>query len=88
MLFQEPRLLPWLSIEDNLCLVRPDPLPSATIDALLDDLMLPRGVRELRPATVSLGMARRLALARSLAIDPAPLVLDEPFASLDALAVA
>src|SRR3954453_12991580 len=36
--------------EDNLSLVRPDPLPSATVDALLDDVMLPRGVRQLRSA--------------------------------------
>ena len=82
VMFQEPRLLPWLSVEENLRLVYPDGAPPPDIAALLDEVMLPP-VRTLLPSALSLGMARRVALARALAVDPELLVLDEPFASLD-----
>jgi ABC-type nitrate/sulfonate/bicarbonate transport system ATPase subunit len=81
--FQEPRLLPWMSVEDNLRLVRPDGLSSLAIGALLEDVRLP-GTQHQMPAALSLGMARRVAWARALAVDPTLLVMDEPFASLDA----
>jgi NitT/TauT family transport system ATP-binding protein len=81
-MFQEPRLLPWLSVEDNLRLVRPDGVPEPDIAVVLNDALLPP-VQKLLPSALSLGMARRVALARALAVDPAILVLDEPFASLD-----
>jgi len=81
-MFQEPRLLPWMSVEDNLRLVRPDGLTARDVTALLEDVRLPEA-RHQMPAALSLGMARRVALARALAVDPELLVLDEPFASLD-----
>jgi ABC-type nitrate/sulfonate/bicarbonate transport system ATPase subunit len=80
--FQEPRLLPWLSVAQNLRLVRPD-LEEADIASLLEAMGLAPGVAALRPGQLSLGMARRVAIARALAVAPALLVLDEPFASLD-----
>jgi len=82
VMFQEPRLLPWLSIEENLRLVQRDGMPAPNVSALLADVLLPP-VQALLPSALSLGMARRVALARALAVDPAILVLDEPFASLD-----
>jgi ABC-type nitrate/sulfonate/bicarbonate transport system ATPase subunit len=82
VMFQEPRLLPWLSVEDNLRLVRPDGAPDPDIDSLLEEVLLPP-VRNLLPAELSLGMARRVALARALTGNPETLILDEPFASLD-----
>jgi NitT/TauT family transport system ATP-binding protein len=82
VMFQDPRLLPWLAVGDNLRLVRPPDLPGLDIEALLDEVLLPP-VQALRPSALSLGMARRVALARALAVDPSTLVLDEPFASLD-----
>lgn len=82
VMFQEPRLMPWLSVEDNLRLVQPHGVPPPDISALLDDVLLPP-VGTLMPSALSLGMARRVALARALAVDPEMLVLDEPFASLD-----
>lgn len=79
--FQEPALLPWRTIGDNIGLVahgtaKPD------IRALLRDVGLP-STETLYPRQLSLGMRRRAAIARALAIDPDLLVLDEPFASLD-----
>ena len=80
--FQEPRLLPWLTVLENLRLVLPPGTPAPDLEALLEELGVP-GVGPQRPATLSLGMARRVAIARALAVPPALLVLDEPFASLD-----
>lgn len=78
IMFQEPRLPPWLTVAGNLRLVRPD----ADVPALLREVMLP-GAEQALPSSISLGMARRVALARAFAVDPDLLVLDEPFASLD-----
>jgi ABC-type nitrate/sulfonate/bicarbonate transport system ATPase subunit len=82
VVFQEPRLLPWLSIADNLRLVMNDSSTVTDIAGLLQLVELP-GIEQRRPRELSLGMARRVALARALAVDPHLLVLDEPFASLD-----
>jgi NitT/TauT family transport system ATP-binding protein len=82
VMFQEPRLLPWLTVAENLALVHPDDAPAPDVEALLEEVLLPP-VAKLLPSELSLGMARRVSLARSLAVDPDVLVLDEPFASLD-----
>lgn len=80
VMFQEPRLLPWLTVEANLRLTgRGDARQRA---ALLADLGL-AGTEGLHPKALSLGMARRVALARALLGRPAMLVIDEPCASLD-----
>ncbi|QQN50539.1 ATP-binding cassette domain-containing protein [Stutzerimonas balearica] len=79
-LFQEHRLLPWRTLRQNLALVGAAP---ARIDALLAQVGL-QGCADKLPDQLSLGMARRAALARCLAVEPDLLLLDEPFASLDA----
>ena len=82
MVFQEPRLLPWLSVADNLALVvqgRPDP---SRIRHWLDWALLGDAAPTLA-GRLSLGMARRAALARALLVEPGALLLDEPFVSLD-----
>ncbi len=79
-LFQEHRLLPWRTVRQNLAMVGASP---AEISRLLAEVGLPQAA-DLLPDQLSLGMARRAALARALAIKPDLLLLDEPFASLDA----
>jgi len=80
--FQEPRLLPWLSVAANIRLVAHG-LGDSEIDSLLSLAGLDDCAGKM-PKQLSLGMARRVALARALAVRPALLVMDEPFASLDA----
>ncbi len=87
MVFQEPRLLPWRSVEHNVRLG----LPRARRGRDLDDLFARLGLSAWRgsyPKALSLGMQRRVALARALADGPRVLVLDEPFVSLDDAAAA
>ncbi|MBX2880251.1 MAG: ATP-binding cassette domain-containing protein [Granulosicoccus sp.] len=80
--FQEPRLLPWRTVEQNIRLVLPASRIDESLDALLQQLGLEE-VRSLYPTQLSLGLARRAALARAFILEPELLILDEPFVSLD-----
>lgn len=82
VVFQEPRLLPWRTVEQNVRLAAPD-ASDAALTALFETLGLGEHRRHY-PGELSLGLARRVALARAFAVDPELLVLDEPFVSLDA----
>ncbi len=79
--FQEPRLLPWRTVRQNLMLVQRTENPGL-VNELLHTLDL-APFSDAFPATLSLGMARRAAIARAFAIAPELVLLDEPFVSLD-----
>ncbi|MCJ2043388.1 ABC transporter ATP-binding protein [Methylobacterium sp. J-078] len=82
MAFQEPRLLPWRTVEQNVRLALPRGSRGQDLDGLFESLGLGPW-RSRYPGALSLGMARRVSLARALAQKPRILVLDEPFVSLD-----
>jgi len=80
--FQEPRLLPWRTVEENVRLAMPRQLRDQSLDELFGELGI-SDVHSFYPAELSLGLARRVALARAYALQPSLLILDEPFVSLD-----
>ena len=84
--FQDARLIPWLNIYANLALVA----PTASRHALAQQLQHYGldGIGLSYPAQLSGGMQRRVALLRALLVQPALLLMDEPFESLDALTAA
>jgi ABC-type nitrate/sulfonate/bicarbonate transport system ATPase subunit len=82
IVFQEPRLLPWRTVEQNIRLA----LPAQEAGADLTDLVAILGLGShlaRYPGELSLGLARRAAIARAFAARPDFLLLDEPFVSLD-----
>ncbi|TSD54751.1 ABC transporter ATP-binding protein [Variovorax sp. KBS0712] len=92
MLFQFGALFTDISVFDNVAF----PLREHTqlSEALVRDIVLMkldavglRGARDLMPSEVSGGMARRVALARAIALDPDLVMYDEPFAGLDPISL-
>ncbi|GAB3270516.1 ABC transporter ATP-binding protein [Sinomonas notoginsengisoli] len=86
--FQEPRLLPWLSVHENVALGLPKGTDKSEGRAAVERLLALVGLEHCaayRPAEISGGMAQRASLARALARRPGVLLLDEPFGALDAL---
>ena len=81
--FQNPRLLPWLTVRQNIEVVFENEPPAALIDSLLDSMQLLEAQHQY-PERLSLGMQRRAAIIRAFAINPDILLMDEPFVSLDA----
>ena len=82
MVFQEPRLLPWRTVEQNIRLALP--AGEAAVDLTEMVAILGLGDHLARyPGELSLGLARRAAIARAFAARPDFLLLDEPFVSLD-----
>lgn len=86
MVFQEPRLLPWLSVESNLLFPF---LPGGEAKKLhskalgLLNMLGLEGYQNAMPDQLSGGMAQRVALGRALSCDPEIVLLDEPLGALD-----
>ncbi len=91
VVFQEPRLLPWLDVAENLALALPRgcsrssrPRRDERIAHALAQVQL-SGIQNHMPRELSGGMAQRVGIARALLKEPSFLLMDEPFAALDAI---
>jgi ABC-type nitrate/sulfonate/bicarbonate transport system ATPase subunit len=84
VVFQTPRLMPWLSVRENVRLaLDPPPRQEGRAEELLCEMQLGAQL-DAHPTQISGGQQRRVALARAFVRDPDLLLLDEPFQSLDA----
>lgn len=83
LIFQEPRLFPWLTVEQNIVFGADGAPDAGRVAALLDEVGL-AGYGKSLPKQLSGGQAQRVAIARGLYTRPRVLLLDEPFSAVDA----
>jgi sulfonate transport system ATP-binding protein len=81
--FQEPRLMPWLTVEQNIGFTDDKHYDKDWVAQLIDEVGL-NGFADALPKSLSGGMAQRVAIARGLYSHPRILLLDEPFSAVDA----
>ncbi len=85
IVFQEPRLLPWLTVAENMLFSQTGEFGANQEQLLVHYLQLLRlePFRDAYPAQLSGGMAQRVSLGRTLCYDPDLILMDEPFGALD-----
>jgi len=86
-IFQEPRLLPWMRVHDNIALVLERKLPDESRrNAVIDHILAVVGLHDaadMYPEELSGGMRQRVSIARAFAYPSELILMDEPFQSLD-----
>ena len=88
MVFQKYTSFPWLTVADNIAYgMKINGVPEAQRKETVDRLLQSVGLTEFAnvyPETLSGGMQQRVAIARTLALRPSVILMDEPFGALDA----
>lgn len=86
MVFQEPRLMPWLTVSQNMSFSIRESQTDSVVDKLVDSYIGVLGLEQFRdafPSQLSGGMAQRVSLGRTLCYEPDLILMDEPFGALD-----
>ena len=84
--FQEPRLMPWLTVYENMAFSLDKALLPEAVATIVNPILNQLGLESFRdayPAQLSGGMAQRVSLGRTLCYDPDLILMDEPFGALD-----
>ena len=84
--FQEPRLMPWLTVYENMAFSLDKSLLPEAVATIVNPILNQLGLESFRdayPVQLSGGMAQRVALGRTLCYDPDLILMDEPFGALD-----
>ena len=87
IVFQEPRLMPWLTVEENLAFSLFKESDRGRVRENVGSYLNLLGLKDFKdayPSQISGGMAQRVALGRTLCFDPDVILMDEPFGALDA----
>ncbi len=87
IVFQEPRLMPWLTVEENMAFPLINNKDRCEVYNIVNkylSMLGLEGFKEAYPSQISGGMAQRVALGRTLCYDPEIILMDEPLGALDA----